>query len=182
MAIDNEQGVIIAPISAKDPYTALGVAATADGYDVGYICTHNKVNRYSYCKPIEEDTPAEVSFTNQKYIDSLVPVKYTSGAAAPTNFTYGYNKPTSWRRLTDFSGYRHNEYPCRGSIDDIPDTVDFEVSNIWFPFYCDQSSRALLSMLLSGDPLANKPWKVAIILVSNWGGESVRSNCHRSFS
>lgn len=167
-------GKISAPISASDPYYVMGVGQYNGGYDVGYICSdqHGKTNIYSYVKPIEENSVSEIEFTNQKYIDSLVPVKYTSGGAAPTDFTYGYNKPSSFFRLTDFDGYDHNEYPVRGSIADIPDTVEFETDPISYEFYYDSSDRGLLTMLLSSNPTGNEVWKSKIICVINVNGKN----------
>lgn len=142
------------------------------GYDIGYICSnqHGKTNIYSYFKPIEENSPTELKFDNQKYINSLSAVKFTAGKNAPTNFIYGYNKPISWFRITDFIGYIHNEYPVRGSIESLPSIVEFETDPITFDFYYDTSEKPLLSMLLSENPSGSIPWKSKLICVINVNG------------
>ena len=166
----NSNGLITAPVSLPaDVYPVLGLQKTGTYYDIGYICSnqHGQTNRYSYRKPIEENTPAEVEFTNQKYIDSLTPVTYQGGQAPPTDCRYTYHAPGTWFRLTDWVGYRHYEYPVRASLAELPSTVDFEHTQRFSISYADSGQlvkTALLSMLLTGKPSANTAWYNRIIL------------------
>lgn len=168
-------GQITAPVSLQaDVYAALGLQKTGTYYDIGYICSnqHGQTNRYSYRKPIEENTPAEVQFTNQKYIDSLTPVTYRGGQTPPTSALYGYNAPGSWYRLTDWVGYRHTEYPVRASLASLPATADFEHTERISVSYADSGQlvkTALLSMLLSGNPSASVAWYNRILLLIKVG-------------
>ena len=165
-------GQITAPVSLHaDVYAALGLQKTGTYYDIGYICSnrHGQTNRYSYCKPIEENTPAEVEFTNQKYIDSLTPVTYRGGQAPPASALYGYNAPGSWYRLTDWVGYRHTEYPVRASLASLPATADFEHTQDFSVTYQGDTTRPLIFLLLSGNPLGNVTWYNRIILAVKMG-------------
>lgn len=160
----HSNGIITVPISIEDVRQTLGDAS----YDLGTLCLSNNVNRYSFIKPVEEDTPADIQFTNERYINSLIPVKYIAGDSAPPSYIYYYRKPYSWYRLDDFIGYIHNEYPVRGSLADIPDTVDFETGAIARYFYYDTTKRPLLSLLLGAN---GGFWKARIIWIININGQ-----------
>lgn len=171
----NSNGIITSPVSLHaDVYPVLGLAKSGTYYDIGYICgnSHGQTNRYSYRKPIEENTPAEVQFTNQKYIDSLTPVTYQGGQAPPTDCRYTYHAPSTWFRLTDWVEYRHYEYPVRASLAGLPSTVDFEHTQRFSISYADSGQlvkTALLSMLLSGNPSASTAWYNRIIIILRIG-------------
>ena len=168
-------GQITAPVSLHaDVYPALGLQKTGTYYDIGYICSnkHGRTNRYSYRKPIEENTPAEVQFTNQKYIDSLTPVTYRGGQTPPTSALYTYHAPGSWYRLTDWVGYRHAEYPVRATLASLPATADFEHTEHIAVSYADSGQlvkTALLSLLLSANPSGSVAWYNRILLAVKVG-------------
>lgn len=164
---------ITAPVSLHaDVYPVLGLTKTGDFYDVGYVNSnkHGQTNRYSYIKPIEEQTPSEIQFTNAKYIASLTPVRYKGGSQAPTECRYVYNAPGSYFRLTDWDGYDHNEYPVRASLASLPETVDFEHEEEFSVTYND-SKRPLLSMLLSQTTSGSVGWFNKIVIVIRIGSQ-----------
>lgn len=109
-------GLITAPISVKDPYTCMGVGATANGYDLGYICSnsHGKINWRSLYKPVKSSKISEL--TDSDYFNLnfgyTIPV-YGTYSAMKNGITNGwtYNPPTggdsSPYRLTDFNRYNH---------------------------------------------------------------------------
>lgn len=59
-----EYGIITAPINIEDPYIRMSMRATANGYDLGYICSnmHKKINKWSKNKPIQYNSVGEISF------------------------------------------------------------------------------------------------------------------------
>lgn len=100
-------GVITAPISVKDPYTCMGVGATANGYDLGYICAnaHKKINIWSKKKPMSYSKLPELTDAE------MLSVNYGLSVTYGRPCVYAYNPPTggdaSPFRLTDFVGYNH---------------------------------------------------------------------------
>lgn len=115
-------GIVTAPISVKDPYTCMGVGATANGYDLGYICSnsHGKINKWAKNKPVRHEKIIELTedekLLRNAGIDISSTLTYTandliSKATANLGWNYlsprggSYNEPY---RLTDFIGYNHN--------------------------------------------------------------------------
>lgn len=119
-------GKISAPISAKDPYTCMGVTPTANGYDVGYICSnaHGKVNKWSKNKPYDNSKLSPLTDADKKGTAGQQNAGIYYGLKVSTevgqwlqlhDVTYNYvgnpkggNSPY---RLTDFVGYDHNAKP-----------------------------------------------------------------------
>ena len=131
MSVSN--GKITAPISVKDVYDCLGVGKTANGYDLGYICSnkHGKINRWSKKKPVHiadslnhkgddwwkgTNRTCGIDYTKAKannYKD--IPSKYTSDGNNGWDYTPPWGNRggsvTSPYRLEDFEGYFHNAQP-----------------------------------------------------------------------
>lgn len=140
MSVSN--GKITAPISVKDVYDCLGVGKTANGYDLGYICSnvHGKINKWALHKPISFPSVASVTLNNikSKYCglspapnDALLKgcANY-SGTQVNNNVAtveasqreYPYSPPTggasSPYRLADFVDYNYNaKVPDSGWVD-----------------------------------------------------------------
>lgn len=124
-------GLITAPISVKDPYTCMGVGATANGYDLGYICSnsHKKVNKWAKYKPVRKSGAEEISedvfksanygIGDTPYWIRLASMKtgFIDKNPLPENMSvwpleyWSYLAPNGtshWKRLTDFISYSHN--------------------------------------------------------------------------
>lgn len=133
-----ENGVIKAPINIKDPYKCLGVGPFKGCFDNSYICMHDKINEWSYIKPINSNTglndnASEIEIENS-FKQSLTPIMYISGYTTPENFKYIYNKPTMnvFKRFSDFDGYNHLERPFQiVDLSNIPDVLDFDKTNLY---------------------------------------------------
>lgn len=94
----HSNGVITAPVGIDaDIAPVLGVGS----YDLGYLCSnaHGKINKWSYIKPKEANTP---DFNNA----NLPGLIYDS-----VNKTIVYDAPKTWYRALDFDGYDHNAKP-----------------------------------------------------------------------
>lgn len=94
----HSNGVITAPVGIDaDIAPVLGVGS----YDLGYLCSnaHGKINKWSYIKPKEANTP---DFNNA----NLPGLIYDSA-----NKTIVYDAPKTWYRALDFDGYDHNAKP-----------------------------------------------------------------------
>lgn len=94
----HSNGKITAPVGIDaDIAPVLGVGS----YDLGYLCSnaHGKINKWSYIKPKEANTP---DFNNA----NLPGLIYDS-----VNKTIVYDVPKTWYRALDFDGYDHNAKP-----------------------------------------------------------------------
>lgn len=146
MAVTN--GKIEAPMSVRDAYVCMGVTPTANGYDVGYICSnaHGKVNKWSKNKPYDNSSLDDLTDDEKKgtAAQRYAGIFYGLYAATETaqwsqlhDITYeyvGYPKGgnNSIYRLTDFLGYDHNAKPT------INATIPSEAYiNIERSFMCD---------------------------------------------
>lgn len=124
MAVTN--GKITTPMSVSDPYTCMGVTPTANGYDVGYVCSnaHGKVNKWSKNKPYDINKMAPLTDAEKKGTAAqnnagiFFGLKVGSGGTDLTKLheaTYdyvGYPKGgNSVYRILDFDGYDHNAVP-----------------------------------------------------------------------
>lgn len=131
MGISN--GIITAPISANDPYTAMGVGSYNGTYDVAYICCnkHGKIAIWSLHKPVRASGPQELTDSqfalNDKSYGLAIINKNTgdeiigslsvslSNIKSLLNYEYRLDAPIeniNWSRLTDFIGYYHNATPA----------------------------------------------------------------------
>lgn len=120
MGVSN--GIISAPVNLREPYICMGVGKYEGWYHLGYICSnaHGKINMWSKHKPVEVNSPKEVSEATLKQLNyGLVPgVKKSTGAVG--NLTkiddvkdagWFYEPPYTFARLTDFIGYYHYAEP-----------------------------------------------------------------------
>lgn len=116
MTVSN--GKITAPISMKDPYTCLGVGASANGYDLGYICSdlHKKINPYSKKKPVKYAHMAPADNVEWwRATDERCGFSFPSTEIVIANQdedgVWVYEPPvggdSSPYRLLDFEGYNH---------------------------------------------------------------------------
>lgn len=159
-------GIITAPISVKDVYDCLGVAKTANGYDLGYICSnrHGKINKWSRAKPYRKNSLASVSIsTDPTRMDGSV-----WGMSTPTmgikeiyfnriaaNIIMHQSNSPNWEfqaprgdafnepfRLTDFEGYNHNAKPVfTTGISNFKNKINlFDEEEITFFFMLMQGS------------------------------------------
>lgn len=127
MGVSN--GIITAPINAADPYTCMGVAATADGYELRYICqnSHGKINKWARSKPYNIVQLTELTDAQKKgVLFGLTPPLYANGNwLTAVNREYTYNPPTTGdKRLTDFIEYSHNALPPCEAQKDITTRID----------------------------------------------------------
>lgn len=115
MSVSN--GKITAPINLADPYRCLGVAATANGYDLGYICKHEKINKWSLYKPVFYKSDQNLNkIVGNNHGDSGFAPEYTGA----NNLVYAKKLETDdlFYYLDHFEGYDHNT-PNPFDIDDI---------------------------------------------------------------
>lgn len=108
MGVSN--GIITAPINMKDPYTCMGVGATADGYNNEYICSnaHGKTNPWSKWKPVIVNTPQDI--TEEQLKAAAYGLQWYQSGDSLT-YSIKYNPPKlgeNWFRINDFIGYNHN--------------------------------------------------------------------------
>lgn len=123
-------GVITAPISVKDPYECMGVDATANGYDLGYICSnsHGKINKWSKYKPVVWNSvttdvlpyayPWHVGsnglcgFSNLDILDITQIINAYNKDGGKSKWEYIAPKGGSEVfRILDFNGYKHTALP-----------------------------------------------------------------------
>lgn len=112
MAVNN--GIIAAPISASDPYYAMGIGQYNGTYDVGWACSnsHGNTNKFAKYKPIRYNSLFEV--------DEFQKDQANYGVWMPDFDFYHYNTNV-WEyraprgeshnepyRLLDFENYSHN--------------------------------------------------------------------------
>lgn len=100
---------ITAPVSDYDICRALG----ENTLDIGSLCQSKSINKYSFHKPMNVDTPLELTL-EQKYAidggydltdmvkDTLLDV---ANSYTGNNHEWEYVKPEIWGRFTDFIGY-----------------------------------------------------------------------------
>lgn len=109
MGVSN--GIITAPINMKDPYTCMGVAATADGYNNEYICSnvHGKINKWSKKKPVISNKLEDLTDADRK---AAAYGLYFDPSVSSGKINWVYKPPTggnnSIYRINDFEGYDHN--------------------------------------------------------------------------
>lgn len=118
MAVNN--GIIAAPISASDPYYAMGIGQYNGTYDVGWACSnnHGKINIWSKRKPVYHSNSDEL--TDEHFNFVMYGLEYyssanindiisnTVGNANGWKYIKADSQPYYWFRLTDFIGYNHN--------------------------------------------------------------------------
>lgn len=107
----HSNGKITAPVGIDaDIAPVLGVGS----YDLGYLCSnaHGKINKWSYIKPKEANTP---DFNNA----NLPGFVYDS-----VNKQLVYDKPKTWFRALDFDGYDHYAKPLTVDKDLLTNPVD----------------------------------------------------------
>lgn len=135
-----EDGIVQPPISVKDPYQVLGVGATSNGYDVGYICSnnHGKINMWSRFKPVRwksvsinvtndqwwkaEDGQCGIDFTNARAVNyTQIPSKMTDDGNNGWEYLPPNGDPFPYR-LLDFIKYKHDAPPPIGGFS-VPSKV-----------------------------------------------------------
>lgn len=115
-----ENGIIREPISAKDPYVALGLGSYNGVWDIGWACSnlHNKTNNWSRYKPVNYDSPIEIPKVTRDAITGFYKENYNIGP-----FVIPILKPDEtiheWYRLTDWIGYNHYAKPFKGEIQKV---------------------------------------------------------------
>lgn len=117
---------ISAPVSISDVKSCLA----ENNYNLGKLCTSDKINKWSRYKPINLNQVTRV--TEEQYKDNnygwSIPTYNTRQAVwqAYVNGTgWDYIKPTSYFRLGDFIGYNHDQQsPLIASITNNSPEVD----------------------------------------------------------
>lgn len=103
-------GRITAPVSIDDVASALGVGV----YDLGTLCTSDRINKWSRHKPVSINQVQEVTDEQLAAINYgwNIP-SYNTMKAAWNAYVAGtgwdYIRPSSYFRLTDFNGYNHQQ-------------------------------------------------------------------------
>ena len=107
----NNNGIITAPIGIGSVQQALGVGLS----NIGYLCTSNKVNKWSYKKPFAlgrkkaNPTDSDIYSINDGFtIPSYNAAPLCFNAVLLGNANWTYNIPSTANdtfRLTDFKGY-----------------------------------------------------------------------------
>lgn len=129
-------GLITAPVSIDDVASALGHGS----YDLGTLCQSDKINKWSRRKPIQvnqvtELTEAQWKSNNYGY---TIPTYYSRNEtwnAFKSGEGWGYNKPTSFFRLTDFEEYNaYSKSPFEVTLEEttvsIGSSVRFNMDGI----------------------------------------------------
>lgn len=105
--------------------------------DVGTLCRHNNINKWSYYKPTRYSglvtssdkisasqcslSPVTVSTNNVRIYGASGNGVSASGTAAPTGFAeWTYNRPSTPYRLLDFLNYNHASVPCDDNYAENP--------------------------------------------------------------
>lgn len=167
MSVNN--GIITAPIETWDPYTALGMSATAGvGYDIGTICASGRINIWARFKPMRYDSVRDITDEIRKSLNYglAVPDKKTLPANTKTD-VWGYNAPRGSvykedYRLDDFVGYFHG---CSEPVAAMTD-VDFNIlfnTRITFSIHNAATPSSLYNITLSDIP-AIKDYYVCLAL------------------
>lgn len=128
--MSHSNGKITSPISLhNDVYEVLGIAPSGEMYDVAEACISNKVNKWSFKKPIRVSQFTEV--TDEQIMQNhcglaleelgLLRVMVDGYQDVSGNYSKeevldeveecGYTKPNEYYRLTDFEGYNHKALP-----------------------------------------------------------------------
>ena len=158
MSVSN--GIITAPVSIEDVATCLG----GGSYDLGKLCTSEKINKWSFYKPVVKNQIQEMSDNDFFSVDDGFTIpRFNSARAAWTAIVdstaeWAYTKPSSYFRLTDFIKYNHaaeewfnislvgtGEVELGGSVSFNMNTeVDWLVNNfLTFKQYVSQSGGTL---------------------------------------
>lgn len=125
--MSHNNGKITAPVGVHDDIPiVLGIGS----YDVGTQCTSDRVNKWSWLKPIELDNPFPTT-EQRKLISGFFPENETT----PWNTTvkvFKYKKPRSWFRVLDFDGYNHNAATPNATVEkrgwtDTPSGTDVRI-------------------------------------------------------
>lgn len=112
MSYNSTTKTISSPVSCGDVSTALGTTSL----DVGTLCKHTSVNKWARYKPMEalststaaltENDRMEVGSSRGCYYGNKVTVT-TNNLSDLHSADWSWDKPTTWFRLLDFSGYNH---------------------------------------------------------------------------
>ena len=117
MAYDPSNGIITAPVSVRDVQRALGTTVC----DVGRLCRHERINKWSKCKPVVYPSVSKLHPWVDPAVQSSSPISsgFSGGIltgdpytlATSSEWELGYQRPTggvnSPYRLTDFAAYYH---------------------------------------------------------------------------
>lgn len=165
--MSNSNGKITAPVSIEsDIVPVLGETT----YSLENLCRSNKINKWSYIKPIQDSNPVECSFTSQKYKDSLAAVYYYTPGVAPNTADYTYRMPTSNFRALDFNGYDHKSYAALCDVAGIlPANIDFDNCGYDIPITIDSGG---LWQKLATPADSGILWDNALILVCTKGSST----------
>jgi len=119
MALNN--GIISAPVAAKEVYDCLGVGKfNGTEYAIPYICenSHGQINQWSFNKSVIVNKKSALSDSDFYNIndgftipDYDYPSKVINAIFAGTGWTYNPPSSGDWKRITDFNGYNHNASP-----------------------------------------------------------------------
>lgn len=110
--MSNSGGKITAPVNiATDIPAVLGISST----DLGTQCKSDRVNQWSKRKPMEYNSPLELSeatMANNHYgVWASVGTDVVLSNNTMRSFPWTYKKPTTYFRATDFNGYYHKAVP-----------------------------------------------------------------------
>lgn len=161
---------LTAPLSNYDVCKALG----KNTLDVGTLCTSNEINQKSFHKPMEVDTPTELTLENKYAIDggynnlqSLIcsTLDNAAGKYIQNKAEWVYSKPETWYRLTDFVSYYHQakDFSPEGEVK-YPDNNYQEglITVTWdadiqkhLPFMASSKNFPYLGLLIYGLDSAN---------------------------
>lgn len=135
--MSNSGGVISAPVDVKRDIA--GVLGVQSG-DVGELCQSAAINPWSKRKPVERAgrhpaTLAELAAIHYGF-DLNPRSAYELYSGGYNGFHWDYTKPTTWFRVLDFDGYKHNA---------TRPTVSFSVSTPYI------NRPTYISFLFTGD-------------------------------
>lgn len=153
---------ITAPISIDaDIAPVLGVGS----YDLGTLCTSDKVNKWSWIKPFELDNPFPT--LDQQKLYSGFFIENTNTPWNTTVKVFKYKKPTSWLRAGDFDGYNHAASTPSSSVEkgawtDTPAGTDVRIGEN------DSNAQFNVKIVLPEIPiwLFNNPENTGVITIN----------------
>lgn len=196
-------GIMKEPINVKEPYQVLGVGATPNGYDVGYICSnlHGKINEWSRHKPVPGAYPGlsvlypgtgDESFLGYNgkagmnvfdTNDVTTLAKYVLSKNVGDRWNYippkgGKNEPF---RITDFIDYYHNSIKPLFFMSSYSGVHTSDIINL--RLYHSYDSRApfdslfITDLKLSGSSL--RDWYLAGIFINGSTNEILGCGCNQ---
>lgn len=189
----------------KDPYTCMGVGITANGYDLGYICSnrHGHTNKWSRHKPV----PGAPSGSNILYPNENtgwfkgndgkcgLDVYTSNNMQGLANYVLARTETDRWKyvppkggdnepyRLLDFDGYMHNAIKPLYRVTDYngaypPGNYEYPRLRVYYMYNDVNPSLFLTDILINGSPLGN--WYLGAIFVNSATGVVLCGACNQN--